>query len=604
MKTWQTLKRNITTENIIKYRKANALFKRELKIVKRTALSTFTTQIQPTTTTTKIWSNIRRLCGLNNIKHIHSIIDPETNLPIADKLTIATTKQADNNNFSNHFIQSKNALSHTLLPPSNTAQQIEKEINMIELISALKYLKGHTPGLDRISYPMIQKAPPILLNRILKHFNLILDSFIPQSYKTSLTIPILKPNSNKTDINSYRPIALNPCLSKVIDKIIAKRLWWFVDKNKLIHTNQTGFRRGKSVTDNLLYLDHLITDTLAHKKHLSILSLDFSKAFDRVGIHAVATQLKEWKIGPKIYNYIISFMSNRKIKCRVSNCYSEQYPNQNGIPQGSPISVILFLISYNKLANIIHLHKNLNFIAYADDFHILIKFHKYQKNIQHNLDLLFSKINEWCASSGASLSTNKCKHLHICKKHHCQCSIHTSNFTLKEATTLRTLGLTLKKKYKWNDHINKLTTSLNNTLNVPKWLSRTKINCNTNTLITILKTTLLPKIDYGLIFFGNAPNSILRKIQTIINTAIRIKLEAFRTTPTNNLLLEANINTIFERREFLIAKSIKNLSLAKQSPTHNILSQIKTNKTKKTPSVLCTCISLCSNYPIHTSPSN
>jgi len=84
-KTWQTLKRNITTENIIKYRKANVLFKRELKIAKITVISTFKTQFQPTTTTTKIWSNIRRLCGLNNIKHIHSIIDPETNLPIAYK---------------------------------------------------------------------------------------------------------------------------------------------------------------------------------------------------------------------------------------------------------------------------------------------------------------------------------------------------------------------------------------------------------------------------------------------------------------------------------------------------------------------------------------
>lgn len=196
---------------------------------------------------------------------------------------------------------------------------------------------------------MIANASLAVKTRLLKHFNNIFHSHIPQQYKTSLVIPIDKPNSEKTSITSYRPISLNPCVAKILDKIIAKRLWWFVTTNKLIHKNQVGFKSSRSVLDNLACIDHLITESLSHKQHISIISLDFNKDFDKIGIHAIITQLQEWNIGHNILRYVINFMKNRKIKCRVANNISHSFPLDNGIPQGSPISVILFLIVINWL---------------------------------------------------------------------------------------------------------------------------------------------------------------------------------------------------------------------------------------------------------------
>jgi len=94
---------------------------------------------------------------------------------------------------------------------------------------------------------MINNSPISFKHRVLNHFNSILDSSIPQAYKHSLVLPVLKPQKLKTDIKSYRPISLNSCLAKTLDKIIAKRLWWFVLNNNLIDSNQIGFRRGRSV---------------------------------------------------------------------------------------------------------------------------------------------------------------------------------------------------------------------------------------------------------------------------------------------------------------------------------------------------------------------
>lgn len=153
-------------------------------------------------------------------------------------------------------------------------------------------------------------------------------------YKTSLIIPILKPNKDKTLVSSYRPISLNPCCSKVLDKIVANRLWWFFTTNKLLNSHQYGFTKGKSISDPLVYLDFKISQTLHNKNHLSIISLDFDKAVDKIGIHSILNQLEEWKIGPKLYNYIKNYLTNRKIIVRNNYCYSKSQPLHNGIPQG------------------------------------------------------------------------------------------------------------------------------------------------------------------------------------------------------------------------------------------------------------------------------
>jgi len=120
--------------------------------------------------------------------------------------------------------------------------------------------------------------------------------------------------------------------------------------------------------------------------HLSVISLDFTKAFDKIGIHTVVDELQSWKFGPKIINYCINFMNNRKVKVYANNHFSFTRPQHNGIPQGSPLSVILFLLAFNKLNLVILNHKQFNFCAYADDYNIFKRINKdTQINIDHSM---------------------------------------------------------------------------------------------------------------------------------------------------------------------------------------------------------------------------
>jgi len=124
---------------------------------------------------------------------------------------------------------------------------------------------------------------------------------------------------------------------------------------------------------------------------------------------------------------------------------SNTFPLNNGIPQGSPISIVLFLIAYNSLTNIISIPKEIKLCAYADDFHLLIE-HSKRKNPTTNLTDTFNQIDEGCTHSRSVLSKDKCQILHICRKHNCIAKILTRDNTIPTTDTLKILGLTIEQQ--------------------------------------------------------------------------------------------------------------------------------------------------------------
>lgn len=157
---------------------------------------------------------------------------------------------------------------------------------------------------------------------------------------------------------------------------------------------------------------------------------------------------------------------------------------------------------------------------------------------------MFTEISSWCARSGASLSLDKCNHLHIWKKWNCNCKTKINKFEIKTSKEIKILGLFINTKYKWNSYIAKLKNSL----------SSYKYNCHPYTLFQTVKSLCIAKIEYALPIYGKAPNSILRPIKTSINAALRSALGAFPTTPTHNLYVEANVLPLEERIKTMTAK--------------------------------------------------
>ena len=412
----------------------------------------------------------------------------------------------------------------------------------------LSAVSGTTPGIDKISYQMIKNLPHKFKERVLAFYNNIFNTgVIPQNFKTALIIPIKKPKKNDDNVESFRPISLLPCLSKLLEKIIAKRIMWFLNITNAISSNQTGFKPGSSTIDSLLFIDHLICKALSTKNHISILSIDFEKAFDKIGPHVILDKLREWKIGPKIFNYVKSFLLNRKIRCRVNNTFSETLPLNNGVPQGSPLSVVLFLIAFEELNKIVTGSRHVYHCLYADDLHIICN--KKDKNeIIMEFTAIMNSIDKWAQYSGASIAVKKCKHLHICRQFNCpNLDLIYNNNIIDNVNNLSILGLIFDNKRTFKNHCNNLKHNLAARLNVIKYLSSNNSYVHTNTLLHITKLIIQSKIDYGLSIYGNCSQTHINCIKIPFNAAIRCSLRALRTTPIENLLAEGGLYTIEAR---------------------------------------------------------
>lgn len=166
--------------------------------------------------------------------------------------------------------------------------------------------------------------------------------------------------------------------------------------------------------------------------------------------------------------------------------------------------------------------------------------------------------NQYCNVSSVSLSTRKSKHLHICRLKNCNLTLQLPSFRttppFQNVTSLKILGITLTKNYKWNNHIENHALVLSRRQTVIKCLSSKKFCCNTCTIIYVVKSIIMTKIDYEIHLYRNAPKSSLIKLKTIYYSTIRNDFNVFRTTAINNLLYDANILPIQQGTTFATQK--------------------------------------------------
>lgn len=592
--SWKQFRRNMSTENLILYKRNNAIFNRAKKLAKTKSFNEFTENLNPTTPSKILWQDIRKLTGNytpNTIKTISlngkTVTNPHE---ISEAFAKYWSDNSRDTNFSTNFQIQKSQTLHSLevttCPPRS--REIEQPFNMQEMLYSLNTSKGKTPGLDKISYPMLKNLPDSFKIRILKLFNQIFDlGIIPQYFKTASVVAIHKNNKPIDNIDSYRPISLLPCITKLLEKMISRRLMWFIKKHKLLSKNQIGFQSGLSTIDALMYLDHIICKNRSTKNHTSILSIDFIKAFDKIGVHIVLQKLAKWSIGPKTFKLIKSFLINRKFSVRVNNNFSDIFSLHNGIPQGSPLSVTLFIIAFDDLSRIIDSNKKVDHCIYADDLYVIAREQSNDK-IKQAFTKTLQDIANWSKTSGADVSVEKTNHLHICRKHNCRnIDMFFNNINIKNVDNCKILGLNIDRKYSFKNHCNYLKNALTSKLNIIKYLASAKSLMHTNSLLRLAKSTILGKINYGLVVYSKASKSIFKPIQNILNASIRASLRAFRTTPIKNLQAEGGFEPLRIHANKLKFRLIHKIFCSNSSLLYRHISLLKKRKTElKYPSTL------------------
>ncbi|CAG4955854.1 unnamed protein product [Colias eurytheme] len=194
---------------------------------------------------------------------------------------------------------------------------------MDELSCALEGLNDSSPGIDGIPYSFISHSSP---KTKLFFFDLInslsASGSVPESWKSQIIIPVLKPNKNPSDSNSYRPIALSSCLSKITEILIKNRLEWFVENNNILPPSQFGFRKGYSTLDSIALLTTDIQIAFKKKHFLAGVFLDIESAYDNVMLPVLRQKLLQLSIPEKMVRFICVYLDSRMTGITHSNYIS------------------------------------------------------------------------------------------------------------------------------------------------------------------------------------------------------------------------------------------------------------------------------------------
>lgn len=307
---FQIYKNNPNQENLIKYKKSDAMAKKLIKQTKKESWRRFCSSLNKNIPMKEIWKQVN--CYKNRKLANTSLIDCKSDWvnkfhcklsPLYVSLSLEQIEDIPE--------VTRNANFQFLVRP----------FSFTELKRALKQNNNTAPGKDRIQYSILAHLPDVAKEHLLNIYNSIFSnaSPIPEDWKDYLIIPILKPGKKPEEENSYRPIALASCLLKTYERIIKNRLEYWLEKEKLLPKSQYGFRRGSSTQDAIA---HLVTDIqlgYTANESTSSLFLDIQGAYDNVNIFILARKLTKMGFPQQIVKNIYSLYHCRRIYIKGSN---------------------------------------------------------------------------------------------------------------------------------------------------------------------------------------------------------------------------------------------------------------------------------------------
>lgn len=362
----------------------------------------------------KLWQLIKEVGNLNVSK------EPATSLL---KIKANSTESLDevNTYFTN---VGKNLANNTLTELNTTEQALTSKaskasgpkcsfslflVDPMEVMHTIKSLKPHSaPGWDDISMKVLRDNCHILANPIAYLCNLSFTSgAFPTTFKSAIVTPVYKAG-DRTQPTNYRPISLLASLSKVLERLVNKRLMAYLETNGLISENQYGFRSAKSTEDATLHLTNSIVKYLESGAKCLGVFLDLQKAFDTVSIPILLTRMENVGIRGTPLLWFRDYLNGRQQRVRISGEMSNGAPCTYGVPQGSTLGPTLFLLYINDLCN--KKVKGADLLMFADDTVLLFHDHSWA-DVYVLSENGLRDVTSWLEESLLTLNTAKTKYL-------------------------------------------------------------------------------------------------------------------------------------------------------------------------------------------------
>lgn len=528
--TFKLYKRRKTLVNFIKCKELIAKSKRMFKLKARESWSQFCDGLNAQTNPTVVWKRI------NSIQRGTSQNGNNT-MPLDQAETFIKKLSPDSVSFS---FPKSNLVEHFLL----------REICLDELNANLKCDGDTSPGMDGISYSMIANLPQRLKLLLCTAFNKILRyGETCDSIKHVLIIPINKQNKP----NEFRAISLMSCLLKTFERVVKRRLEWWLETRDIFPYSQFGFRRGKGVMDCIAHLTLDIQQAYTNNQYLACLFLDIASAYDNVNLHILVDKMAELNIPPQFSLNLVRIFHNRRIYMHVDNTVLGPRQSNMGLPQGSVLSPLLFNVYTLDLHSRIY-HSRI--LQYADDF-CLYSQKKSLSECQTYLRDVAIHCKNYFTDNGFDITPSKSAIvIYTRRRLNYLDTITLGGMKIPWCHSYKYLGMVLDQKLTWNEHINNIQSKAEKSLNMLKVSTRRDWGADFSIAMTFYKAYTRSLIDFGCMFYGSATNTRLQKLDRLQFKAMRLVTGAYRSTPTNALLVECNELPLSTRRTLLSQKFI------------------------------------------------
>ena len=522
--------KNPTIQNKTKYEKLKKFVRKHIELAKNKYYKTYFEQYS--TNSRKQWQMLNSLLNRQkaNSKKIKLKTDNGTFISsptevaeyfnnyfstVADKLKSQTN---NNVNQHTHFNNYRSTLKDPSVNSIYLAPSHPLEIN--DIIAALKLKSTSDTNIGALKAAAEIPGFTDVLTDIIN--SSLAQGIFPTQLKLAKVIPIHK-TGDKTDVSNYRPISLLSSFSKIFEKLMHSRVYDFLEKNRPLNDLQFGFRKSRSCEHALLVAQNEILSALDKKQIAMLLLIDFSKAFDMVNHDILLDKLQHYGIRGIANTWFRSYLADREQYVSVGKKNSSTSKLKYGVPQGSILGPLLFIIYINDLPNINNIAK---FILYADDANIILTGETISE-ISSKFHELSDALFNWVSNNELLLNIKKTNYMIFTRKRNLDLdnfSPKIANVKIEQKSVARFLGVLIDEKLSWSQHIAAIKSKMSRYIGI---LYKLKNILPLRARILIFNSLIQSHLNYCSLVWGSSTKNKIESLFTAQKKAIRAIMPGF-----------------------------------------------------------------------------